>query len=69
MNMTPDEKKELVRLLHLYMADIMMMDGVIRFEDKLSIGQHLGIKSQFDHARIIVNKLERELSTGLFTNG
>lgn len=67
--MTLEDKKELVRLLHLYMADIMMMDGVMWFEDKLSVGQRLGIKSQYDHARIIANKLECELSTKLFTNG
>lgn len=71
MNMTLDEQKELVRLLHLYMADIMRLDGVKRLEDKYDydIGNHVGIKSQFDHARIIANKLERELSTKLFTNG
>ena len=67
MNMTLDEKKELVRLLHLYMADIMRQDAVER--RNRSLAMHVGIKSQFDHARIIVNKLERELSTELFTNG
>lgn len=64
--MTLENKKELVRLLHLYMADIMRQDAVKRREG--NIGMRIGIKSQFDHARIIVNKLEREISTGLFTN-
>lgn len=58
--MTLENKKELVRLLHLYMADIMRYDGVNRCEDKYKM---------FDHARIIANKLEREISTDLFTNG
>lgn len=66
MNMTLDEKKELVRLLHLYMADIMRQDAVKRREDKRNMGMHIGIKSQFDHARIIVDKLTREISTDLF---
>jgi hypothetical protein len=65
--MTLENKKELVRLLHLYMADIMRQDSVEK--RNRSLAMHVGIKSQFDHARIIVNKLERELSTGLFTNG
>lgn len=64
--MTLENKKELVRLLHLYMADIMRQDAVKRREDKRNMGMHIGIKSQFDHARIIVNKLEREISTDLF---
>lgn len=64
--MTLENKKELVRLLHLYMADIMRQDAVKRREDKRNIGMHIGIKSQFDHARIIVDKLTREISTDLF---
>ncbi len=64
--MTLENKKELVRLLHLYMADIMRKDAVNRREDKRNMGMHIGIKSQFDHARIIANKLERELSDVLF---
>ena len=64
--MTLENKKELVRLLHLYMADIMRQDAVKRREDKRNMEMHIGIKSQFDHARIIVNKLEREISTNLF---
>lgn len=67
--MTLENKKELVRLLHLYMADIMRQDGVKRRENTYNMGMHIGIKSQFDHARIIVNKLEREISTDLFSNG
>lgn len=64
--MTLENKKELVRLLHLYMADIMRQDAVKRREDKRNMGMHIGIKSQFDHARIIVDKLTREISTDLF---
>ena len=64
--MTLENKKELVRLLHLYMADIMRQDAVKRREDKRYIVTHIGIQSQFDHARIIANKLEREISTDLF---
>ena len=65
--MTLENKKELVRLLHLYMADIMRQDTVEKRNGSLAM--HIGIKSQFDHARIIENKLEREISTDLFTNG
>ena len=65
--MTLENKKELVRLLHLYMADIMRQDAVEKRNGSLAM--HVGIKSQFDHARIIENKLEREISTDLFTNG
>lgn len=65
--MTLENKKDLVRLLHLYMADIMRQDAV--YKRNRSLAMHVGIKSQFDHARIIVNKLEREISTDLFTNG
>lgn len=64
--MTLENKKELVRLLHLYMADIMRQDAVKRRENKYHMGMHIGIKSQFDHARIIVDKLTREISTDLF---
>lgn len=64
--MTLENKKELVRLLHLYMDDIMRQDAVKRREDKRNMGMHIGIKSQFDHARIIVDKLTREISTDLF---
>ena len=64
--MTLENKKELVRLLHLYMADIMRKDAVKRREDKRNMGMHIGIKSQFDHARIIVDKLTKEISTDLF---
>lgn len=64
--MTLENKKELVRLLHLYMADIMRQDAVKRREDKRNMGMHIGIKSQFDHARIIVDKLTKEISTDLF---
>lgn len=61
--MTLENKKELVRLLHLYMADIMRQDAVAKRNGSLAM--HIGIKSQFDHARIIANKLEREISTQL----
>lgn len=64
--MTLENKKELVRLLHLYMADIMRQDAVKRRENKYHMGMHIGIKSQFDHARIIVDKLTKEISTDLF---
>lgn len=64
--MTLENKKELVRLLHLYMADIMRQDAVKRREDKRYMVMQIDIKSQFDHARIIANKLEREISTDLF---
>ena len=52
--------------MHLYMADIMRQDAVKRREDKRNMGMHIGIKSQFDHARIIVDKLTKEISTDLF---
>ncbi len=62
--MTLENKKKLVQLLHLYMADIMKRDTVA--ERKRYLVLNVGIKSQFDHARIIANKLEREISTDLF---
>ena len=65
--MTLENKKELVRLLHLYMADIMRQDAAEK--RNRSIAMHVGIKSQFDHARVIANKLEREISADLFANG
>ena len=65
--MTLENKKELVRLLHQYMADIMRQDAVEKRNGSLAV--HIGIKSQFDHARVIANKLEREISTDLITNG
>lgn len=65
--MTLENKKKLVQLLHLYMADIMKRDTVA--ERKRYLVLNVGIKSQFDHARIIANKLEREISADLFANG
>lgn len=65
--MTLENKKELVRLLHLYMADIMRQDAV--YKRNRSLAMHVGIKGQFDHARIVANKLEGEISTALITNG
>jgi len=64
--MTLENKKKLVQLLHLYMADIMKRDTDA--ERKRYLVLNVGIKSQFDHARIIANKLEREISTDLFVN-
>ena len=62
--MTIENKKELVRLLHLYMADIMRQDAAEKRNGSLAV--HVGIKSKFDHARVIANKLEREISADLF---
>lgn len=67
--MTLEDKKELVRLLHLYMVDIWTLLCDTSVYDKLSIGQRAGIESQYDHTWIITNELEGEISTALFTNG
>ena len=46
------EKQELVRLLHLYMDDI-VADSVKNNQNKYKCG----LKAQYEHARIIATKL------------
>lgn len=61
------EKQELVRLLHLYMQDIIEAnEGNIReaknHSDKRWEGNYKsGLKAQYEHARILVTKLSVEV--------
>lgn len=61
------EKQELVRLLNLYQAELLMdNDANIReakkYPEKKWEGNYkLGIKAQYEHARIIATKLAVEI--------
>lgn len=54
--MRRNEKAELVRLLNLYQAELLTQD--IKCKDT---AMQLGVKSQYEHARVIVAKLSIEL--------
>lgn len=54
--MRTKEKQELVRLLHLYMADI-----VVDSEKNTRNDYKYGLKAQYEHARIIATKLSVEV--------
>ena len=62
------EKQELVRLLNLYQAELLMdNDANIKKAKKYSQGKKwegaykLGVKTQYEHARIISAKLSVEI--------
>jgi len=65
--MTTKEKTELVRLLHMYMASLIVdNDANIRearnHKDNRWAGNYkYGIKTQYEHARIIATKLAVEV--------
>ena len=50
------DKQELVRLLHLYMDDIVVANAKNNRESYTS-----GLKAQYEHARIIATKLSVEI--------
>ena len=60
--MTLLQKKDLVRLLNLYQNDI--LDGL-----KFNATYPDGKKAQLDHARIIANKLSKEISDKIYMPG
>lgn len=65
------EKQELVRLLHLYQADLLMdNDNNIREATKHTGRKwegtyKTGVKAQYAHARAIVTKLSAEIGKSL----
>ena len=54
------EKQELVRLLHLYMDDIVAADVKNSTENYT-----FGLKAQYEHARIIATKLSVEIGKNI----
>lgn len=70
--MTIEEKQELVRLLHVYMADLVAaneanMQEAKRHEHSWEGHYVSGVKAQYDHARIIASRLAVEVQGGLKT--
>lgn len=65
--MKSKEKQELVRLLHLYMADIIADNdsNIVKAKkhaDSKWYGEYKsGLKAQYEHARIIATKLSVEI--------
>ena len=64
--MTAKDKMDLVRLLHLYMADLMMdnqenIKEAKRHEKRWEGSYKSGIKAQYEHARILATKLAVEV--------
>lgn len=64
--MTLLEKQQLVRLLNLYQADLLKLNEenikeAKRHEKRYMGTYHLGVKAQYEHARIIANKLSVEI--------
>lgn len=61
------DKQELVRLLHLYMQDIVEANEenireAKKHSDKKWVGTYnLGLKAQYEHARILATKLSVEI--------
>ena len=56
------DKQELVRLLHLYMDDIVTDNAKNNRDDYKS-----GLKAQYEHARIIATKLSVEIGKEIKT--
>ena len=64
--MTVKDKQELVRLLHLYMADLVMdnqenIKEAERHENRWEGSYKSGIKAQYEHARILATRLSVEV--------
>lgn len=65
MNLT--EKQELVRLLNLYQADLLtendlnIQEAVKHKGHKWEGNYKIGVKAQYEHARIIATKLSVEI--------
>ena len=60
------DKQELVRLLHLYMADLVMdnqenIKEAERHENRWEGSYKIGLKAQYEHARILATKLSVEV--------
>lgn len=58
--MTIPEKQKLVRLLHLYQADLLDQNRE-NIENGITKDFVPGVKAQYEHARIISTKLSVEL--------
>lgn len=67
------EKQELVRLLHLYMEDIVEANEdnikeAKKHNDKKWVGTYnLGLKAQYEHARILATRLSVEVGKEIKT--
>lgn len=62
------DKQELVRLLNLYQADLLETNLANIKSKKGDRGDfEFGVKAQYDHARIIANKLSVEISKDVVT--
>lgn len=62
------DKQELVRLLNLYQADLLEKNlANIKSKKGDRSDFEYGVKAQYDHARIIVNKLSVEISKDVVT--
>lgn len=59
-----EDKKLLVRLLYKYMDELMAADSKNRKGGR-AIYYRTGIKSQYEHARIIVQKLSAEVGKAI----
>lgn len=67
------DKQELVRLLHLYMADIVsdnadnMREAKNHRDNKCAGNYKSGLKAQYDHARILATKLSVDVGKEIKT--
>ena len=63
--MTLLEKRDLLTLLNKYQDELLQKldeDGKFRYKDEFGIEIGHGYKAQYDHARIIIRKLSKEIS-------
>ena len=71
--MTFDEKKELVRLLRMYQEEMLLADTAnkMRTEAIDGNGSYIpfvqGVKAQYNHARLISQKLDFQISKQIKT--
>ena len=74
--MTMSEKQELVRLLHLYMDDIVdsNKENIYKARQIKKVGGSVydgnyktGLKAQYEHARILATKLSVEVNGSIKT--
>lgn len=66
--MTLQEKSELVRLLNLYQADLIRLNRK-NIENGRTEYFVIGVKAQYEHARIISTKLSVELGKNMKVYG
>lgn len=73
--MTMGEMREFVRLLRKYQDDLLVLDANNKLMKKNSeksngyycYDPHIGIRSQYEHARLILRKLDKQVNEDIMS--